>query len=63
MDRSLYDEQQGRYWRDNTGGYLWHQAPIETQSLIIGALASLPGHEKEITECQRWLLKKRQTTH
>lgn len=63
MDRSLYDEQQGRYWRDNTGGYLWHQAPIETQSLIIGALASLPGHKKEITECQRWLLKQRQTTH
>src|SRR5574344_1499886 len=42
MDRSLYDEQQGRYWRDNTGGYLWHQAPIETHSRNIGALASLP---------------------
>lgn len=63
MNRSLYDEEQGRYWRDNTGGYLWHQVPVETQSLIIRALASLPGHEKEIMECQRWLLKQRQTTH
>ena len=62
VERSLYDEEQGRWWRDNTGGYLWHEAPIETQSRIIQALLAT-GRETEAAECGRWLLKQRQTTH
>lgn len=62
VERSLYDEEQGRWWRDNTGGFLWHEAPIETQSRIIRALLAT-GRETEAAECGRWLLKQRQTTH
>ena len=63
VERSLYDEEQGRWWRDNTGGYLWHQAPVETQSRIIQALLSVRNRKTEAAECARWLLKQRQTTH
>ncbi len=63
IDRSLYDDEQGRWWRDNTGGYLWHQAPVETQSRIIQALLSVGDRQTEAAECGRWLLKQRQTTH
>ena len=63
VDRSIYDDEQGRWWRDNTGGYLWHQAPVETQSRIIQALLSVNGRTVEAAECGRWLLKQKQTTH
>lgn len=62
LERSLYDDEQGRWWRDNTGGFYWHQAPIETQSRIINALL-VTDRKSEAAECARWLLKQRQTTH
>lgn len=62
VERSLYDDEQGRFWRDNTGGWLWHQAPVETQSRIISALLAV-GDRNSAAECGRWLLKQRQTTH
>lgn len=62
LERSIYDEEQGRFWRDNIGGWLWHQAPVETQSRIISALLAI-GDKKSAAECSRWLLKQRQTTH
>ena len=61
LDRSLYDDEMGRYWRDNVGGYLWYEYPIETQSLIIRTLLSV-GKSDEAAECARWLLKQKQTT-
>lgn len=67
LERSLYDDEQGRYWRDNAGGYLWHQAPVETQSLIVQALVAAPVTEEKwadaASESARWLLKQKQTTH
>ena len=61
LERSLYDDEMGRWWRDNTGGYLWHEAPVETQSLIIRALLAV-GKSDEADEAARWLLKQKQTT-
>ena len=61
VERSLYDDEMGRYWRDNAGGLLWHEAPIETQALIIRTLLAV-GRETEAVEAARWLLKQRQTT-
>ncbi len=60
-ERSLYEDEMGRYWRDNRGGLLWHEAPIETQSLIIRTLLAV-GREAEASEAARWLLKQKQTT-
>ena len=61
VERSLYNDEMGRYWRDNEGGLLWHEAPIETQALIIRTLLAV-GMESQATEAARWLLKQRQTT-
>ena len=61
LERSLYSDEMGRYWRDNAGGLLWHEAPVETQALIIRTLLST-GNRNEAVEAARWLLKQRQTT-
>ena len=61
LERSLYDDEMGRYWRDNEGGLLWHEAPIETQALIIRTLLAA-GRKTEAVEAARWLLKQKQTT-
>ena len=61
LERSLYNDEMGRYWRDNAGGLLWYEAPIETQALIIRTLLAV-GREKEAVEAARWLLKQKQTT-
>ena len=61
VERSLYDDEMGRYWRDNEGGLLWHEAPIETQALIIRTLLAT-GNRNEAVEAARWLLKQKQTT-
>ena len=61
VERSLYSDEMGRYWRDNAGGLLWHEAPIETQALIIRTLLAT-GYNDQAVEAARWLLKQRQTT-
>ena len=61
VERSLYSDEMGRYWRDNQGGLLWHEAPIETQALIIRTLLAT-GYNDQAVEAARWLLKQRQTT-
>ena len=60
-DRALYDDEMGRYWRDNVGGMMWYEAPIETQSLIIRVFLAV-GRQTEAVEAARWLLKQKQTT-
>lgn len=61
VERSLYDDEMGRYWRDNAGGIMWHEAPIETQTAIIRLLLAV-GRNTEAVESARWLLKQKQTT-
>lgn len=61
LERSQYSDEMGRYWRDNEGGLLWHEAPIETQALIIRTLLAT-GYRNQAVESARWLLKQRQTT-
>jgi hypothetical protein len=51
----------GRWWDENRGGYLWHEAPIETQAILIRALKAA-GYEREAGEAARWLLKQKETT-
>ena len=60
-ERSLYSDEMGRYWRDNAGGLLRHEAPVETQALLIRTLLAV-GREQEAIEAARWLLKQKQTT-
>lgn len=58
---SEYSDEMGRFWQENRGGYLWHEAPVETQSVLVRALKAA-GYEREANEAARWLLKQKETT-
>ncbi len=61
--RALVNDEMGMYWRDNVTGYFWHERPIEVQSLLIEAFATVTPKDKEsIARMQQWLLKQKQTT-
>src|SRR5690606_11109813 len=51
----------GMYWKDITGGYYWHQAPVETQAIMIEAFADILNDTAAADEMKTWLLKNKQT--
>ncbi|HRZ94510.1 MAG TPA: alpha-2-macroglobulin family protein, partial [Candidatus Paceibacterota bacterium] len=60
-ERSVSDEEMGRFWRDTEISWWWYRAPIETQALMIEAFAEIARDESAVEECQTWLLKQKQT--
>jgi hypothetical protein len=76
-EKAVTSEEIGMYWRDNTGGYLWYQAPVETQVLMIelfeefGAKSGKSGsntgeptadqNKRDVDQMKTWLLKQKQT--
>jgi uncharacterized protein YfaS (alpha-2-macroglobulin family) len=60
-ENSIYHEELGRYWKDIVGGYFWHQAPVETQSLLIEAFNEIQNDAQLTNELKTWLLKQKQT--
>ncbi len=53
----------GMYWSENSGGYYWYQAPLETQAAIIEAFTLITPNSADIKEQQIWLLRQKQTQH
>ena len=60
-EKSVSHPELGMYWRDNTGGYFWYQAPVETQSLIIELFEELGKDPRTTDQMKTWLLKQKQT--
>lgn len=61
--KALYSDEMGMYWRDNLDGTLWNQRPIEVQSMLIDAFATVtPADTLSVALMQQWLLKQKQTT-
>ena len=60
-ETSLTSDEMGMYWKENTGGYYWYQAPIETQSLLIEAFKDVLNDTKSVDDMRVWLLKNKQT--
>jgi hypothetical protein len=58
---AIVNEETGMYWKENTAGYYWHQAPIETQSLLIEAFSEILKDNKTVSNLKTWLLKQKQT--
>jgi hypothetical protein len=59
---SIANEEFGMYWKEFTkGGYYWHQAPIESQALMIEAFTDIDKNEATINDLKTWLLKQKQT--
>ena len=61
-ERSITHEELGMYWKGNTSGYYWYQAPIETQALMIEAFDEVMDDQESVEELKVWLLKQKQTT-
>ncbi|MBC7903061.1 MAG: alpha-2-macroglobulin, partial [Gemmatimonadaceae bacterium] len=60
-ENSITSEELGTYWKENSGGYYWHQAPVETQSLLIEAFAEIEKDAATTDDLKTWLLKQKQT--
>jgi TonB-dependent SusC/RagA subfamily outer membrane receptor len=64
-ENAIMSEELGMYWKDNTGGWYWHESAVETQALLIEAFAEIDlenaEKQKTIDELRVWLLKHKQT--
>jgi len=60
-ENSINSEELGMYWKNNTAGWYWYEAPIETQALLIEAFDEIDGDVKKLDEMRIWLLKNKQT--
>ncbi|HEX5025218.1 MAG TPA: alpha-2-macroglobulin, partial [Agriterribacter sp.] len=62
-ENAATNEELGMYWKDNRPGYYWHEAPVETQSLLIEAFSEIANDKKAVGDMKLWLLKQKQTQH
>jgi len=61
-ENSINNEEMGMYWKEwNNGGYYWHQAPIESQAMMIEAFTDIDKNQTTINDLKTWLLKQKQT--
>ena len=62
-ENAIYNEEMGMYWKDwaNGGGYYLHQAPIESQAMMIEAFTDIDGNATTVDYLKTWLLKQKQT--
>ena len=62
-ETSITNEELGMYWKDQTNGWFWYQAPIETQALLIEAFQEAGKDTKTVDDLRTWLLKNKQTNN
>ncbi len=60
-ERSIINEEMGRYWKENTVGYYWYEAPIETQAMMIECFDEVTNDQETVEDLKVWLLKNKQT--
>ena len=60
-ERSVENEEMGRFWRDTELSWWWYRAPIETQALMIEAFDEVSSDAQAVEDCRVWLLKQKQT--
>ncbi|MBK7433530.1 MAG: alpha-2-macroglobulin [Chitinophagaceae bacterium] len=61
-ENAIIKEEMGMYWKEwTTGGYYWHQAPIESQAMMIEAFTDIDKNVTTIDDLKTWLLKQKQT--
>ena len=60
-ENSISSDELGMYWKTNTAGYYYYQAPIETQALLIETFSEIENDVETIDNLKIWLLKNKQT--
>lgn len=63
VETAVRSDEMGMYWKENTAGWLWYNAPIETQVMIIEAAHEVDAakYANAIEDMKVWLLKNKQT--
>ncbi|MBC9933932.1 alpha-2-macroglobulin family protein [Chitinophaga qingshengii] len=62
-ENAINNPEMGMYWKDVVAGYGWHEAPIETQSLLIEAFEVAGKDNAAVADMKTWLLKNKQTNN
>jgi signal peptidase I len=62
-ETSITNEELGMYWKDQSAGWFWYEAPIETQSLLIETFQEVGKDTKTVDDLRTWLLKNKQTNN
>ena len=58
---AIMHEELGMYWKEfTTGGYYWHQAPVESQALMVEVFSDINKDSKTVDDLKTWLLKQKQ---
>jgi hypothetical protein len=60
-ERAVHDTVLGMYWNSGNRPWQWHDAPVETQSLLIEAFLEVDGDTAAADRMRLWLLSKKQT--
>jgi uncharacterized protein YfaS (alpha-2-macroglobulin family) len=61
-ENAINNEELGMYWKEWTNrGWFWHQAPIESQALMIEAFTEIDKSQTTVDDLKTWLLKQKQT--
>ena len=61
-ENAITKEEMGMYWKEwTTGGYWWHEAPIESQAMMIEAFTDIDKNVETVDDLKTWLLKQKQT--
>ncbi len=60
-ENSVSSEELGMYWKENTNSWFWHQAPVETQALMIEVFSELTNDKTTINNLKIWLLQQKKT--
>jgi len=61
-ENAIIKEELGMYWKEwTTGGYYWHQAPIESQAMMVEAFTDVDKNMSTVDDLKTWILKQKQT--
>ncbi len=64
-ENAIMDAQLGMYWKGDRyyPQLYWHQAPIETQALLIEVFTEIGKDQKTVDACKTWLILNKQTNN
>ena len=60
-ETAIFNKELGMYWKRNSSGWFWYQAPIEEHALMIEAFNEVADDHESVEELKIWLLKNKQT--
>lgn len=62
-ETAIISEEMGMYYKDQSYGWWWYQAPVETQALVIEAFDEIAKDSRSADDLRTWLIKNKQTNH